>query len=285
MNTDKAIVIIGPTASGKSDLAIKLAQEKNGEIISVDSRQIYRGMDIGTGKVTKTEQALVPHHLLDICDPLQEFNVSAFLKKARAIEKEIRARGKLPIFCGGTLFWIEAYLKKSDFPPVPPNPKLRAVLDQKSAQELFAELQKKDSKRAQTIDQNNKVRLIRALEIIEKLGHVPALPLEKDFSNEYEIIILEPEKEMLRDRIKKRLTARFNEGMVAEVEKLLARGVSHEWLQSIGLEYKYISLYLQKKLSQTELEEQLFHAIWHYAKRQITFLKRFKTQKPLGSLD
>lgn len=275
-NSQRAIVVIGPTASGKSDLAIKLAQERNGEIISVDSRQIYRGMDIGTGKVTKSEQALVPHHLLDICEPGVDYNVSDFLKDAKKIETEIRERGKLPIFCGGTLFWIESYLQKSKFPSVAPNPELRAELEQKSAEELFAKLQERDPDRAQSIDPKNKIRLIRALEIIESLGGVPPLAAPKNWQEDYELIILEPERDTLRERIQTRLTQRFETGMIEEVEHLVSQGATHEWLQKIGLEYKYISLYLQKKLSRAELEEQLFHAIWHYAKRQMTFLKRFK---------
>lgn len=275
MHTAKSIVIIGPTASGKSDLAITLAKERDGEIISVDSRQIYRGMDIGTGKVTEAEQALVPHHLLNICEPGEEYNVSDFLKDAEKLEADIRGRGKLPIFCGGSLFWIESYLQKSAFPAVAPNTELRSKLNTKSTEELFAELKERDPERAASIDPKNKVRLIRALEIIEELGTVPRLGSSPDWEEKYELVILNPDRESLRTRIQNRLTARFEQGMVAEVEKLLENGVTHEWLQKIGLEYKYISLYLQEKLSREEMEEQLFHAIWHYAKRQITFLKRF----------
>lgn len=275
MNKEKALIIIGPTASGKSSLAIQLAQEKNGEIISVDSRQIYRGMDIGTGKVTVTEQHLIPHHLLNVCNPGTDYNVSDFLRDAERLEKDIRSRDKLPIFCGGTLFWMESYLQKSFFPSVPPNEELRSVLGEKTTEELFHELQMKDPARAQTIDVHNKVRLIRALEIGETLGTVPALATPQDWRENYELIIVNPERDVLRANIQKRLAQRFTEGMITETERLVEEGVTHEWLQKIGLEYKYISLYLQKKLSQTELEEQLFHAIWHYAKRQITFLKRF----------
>lgn len=275
MNTQKAIVIIGPTASGKSALALKIAQEQNGEIISVDSRQIYRHMDIGTGKVTKAEQTLVPHHLLDIRNPGEDYNVSDFIKDAKVAERAIRAKGKLPIFCGGSLFWMESYIKDASFPEVPPNQELRKRLGESSPEELFQKLQSLDARRAQIIDPQNKVRLIRALEIVEALGTVPETNFSSDWKNTYEIITLNPEKGELREKIYKRLQERFEEGMVAETEQLLKDGVPHEWLQKIGLEYKYISLYLQKKLSREELEEQLFHAIWHYATRQITFLKKF----------
>ncbi len=273
---EKALVIIGPTSSGKSDLAIKLALEKNGEIISVDSRQIYRGMDLGTGKVTPEEQALVPHHLLDICEPGQDYNVSDFVRDTERLEADIRSRGKLPIFCGGTLFWMESYLHKSAFPRVPPNPALRKALEQKTPEELFQELRGRNPERASGIDPHNKVRLIRALEIIESLGTVPPLSAALEWQKDYELIVLTPDRDLLRERIQKRLAARFEAGMIEEVAGLLEKGVTHEWLQKIGLEYKFISLYLQKKLTKSELEEQLFHAIWHYAKRQTTFLKRFE---------
>jgi tRNA dimethylallyltransferase len=271
----KALVIIGPTASGKSDLAIELAQKHGGEIISVDSRQVYRGLDIGTGKVTQVEQALVPHHLLDICEPGASYNVTDFLRDAQKIEADIRARGKLPIFCGGTLFWMESYLNQTVFPEVPPNKALRKELEEKTTEELFALLKEKDIERAKTVDPQNKIRLIRALEIIESLGNVPALATQKNWQDEYELIILEPEREALRERIQKRLTTRFEAGMIEEVKTLITKGAAHEWLENLGLEYKYISLSLRGELTEEEMKEKLFFAIWHYAKRQITFLKRF----------
>jgi tRNA dimethylallyltransferase len=272
----KAIVIIGPTASGKSDLAIKLALEQNGEIISVDSRQVYSVMDIGTGKVTKEEQRLAPHHLLDVVEPGADYNVANFLQDAARLEQEIRARGKLPIFCGGTLFWMESYLHESLFPAVPPNSALRTALGGRTSKSLFTELQIKDPRRAKNIDPKNKVRLIRALEIIEELGQVPLPTTATDWHNEYELIIVLPEREVLRANIKNRLEKRFTEGMIPEVERLLLDGVSPEWLERIGLEYKYISLYLRGALTEEKMKEELFFAIWHYAKRQITFLKRFE---------
>jgi tRNA dimethylallyltransferase len=272
----KTIVIIGPTASGKSDLAIKFALEQNGEVISVDSRQVFRGMDIGTGKVTKEEQLLAPHHLLDIVSPGENYNVTNFCKDAKQKEQEIRARGKLPIFCGGTLFWMESYLKQSTFPSVQPNQALRTKLDQKSSEELFTLLTEKDPRRAVSVDPKNKMRLIRALEIIEELGSVPIAMPASDWRKKYELVLVLPEKDTLRENIRSRLEKRFAEGMVTEVQTLLARGVSHEWLERIGLEYKYLSLFLRGELTEDEMKEKLFFAIWHYAKRQITFLKKFE---------
>ncbi|MBP6889880.1 MAG: tRNA (adenosine(37)-N6)-dimethylallyltransferase MiaA [Candidatus Moranbacteria bacterium] len=173
MNKPKLIVICGPTATGKSDYAVKLAREINGEVISADSRQIYRGMDIGSGKITPTEMDGVPHYGLDIVDPTEEFSVAQYTQYAQGVIADIITRGKTPILCGGTGFFIDAVIYDRQFPSVPPNAELRKKLDEQSAEELFPLLQERDPDRAETIDRHNKVRLIRALEIIEELGKVP----------------------------------------------------------------------------------------------------------------
>lgn len=273
----KIPVILGPTASGKSALALKLAQEQNGEIISVDSRQIYRRMDIGTGKVTKEEQASVPHHLLDIVEPETAYNVTDFVRDARAAIEDIQSRGKLPILCGGSGFWAQALIENQSFPEVPPDRKLREKLDTYSKETLLAMLEAKDPERASTIDPENKIRLIRALEIIETLGKVPEEKvLDPKAFDTYTIIALNLPRDVLRGCIERRLEVRFTEGMIEEVQRLLAQGVSHEWLQDIGLEYRFISHYLKGELALTETKEQLFYAIWHYAKRQLTWLRRME---------
>jgi tRNA dimethylallyltransferase len=172
---NKIIVILGPTASGKSDVAIKLAQKFNGEIISADSRQIYRGMDIGTGKVTSAEQKMATHHMLDVADPNDEFNISHFKKLAEKMIEDILKRGKLPIICGGTGFWIKSIVDNVHLPEVKPDKELRNMLRNKSAEELFEMLEKLDIERAEDIDAKNKVRLIRAIEICKALGSVPKI--------------------------------------------------------------------------------------------------------------
>jgi tRNA dimethylallyltransferase len=294
--TQKAIVVIGPTASGKSDAAIALAKERGGEVISVDSRQVYRGLDLGSGKVLRDQNPPqdssqdspadlfysegIRHHLLDIREPGESYNVSDFLRDAKKIEQEIRERGNVPIFCGGTLFWMDSCIHNSVFPPVAPNQELRQTLAQKTAPELFALLTKKDPARAQTIDPHNTVRLIRALEIIDALGSVPsATSLSTEARaknlNQYEIIILTPERDILKERIQKRLAARIDQGLLAEVEGLLAAGVTHEWLEALGLEYTFFSRFLRGDITWEALETELLTAIWHYAKRQMTFLKKF----------
>ncbi len=296
MNT--IIVIIGPTASGKSDLAIALAKQYEGEIISADSRQVYRGMDIGTGKVLKdlpkntnlktqrpnkrksTDYVSegVAHHLIDVASPRREYNISHFLRDAKKAIADIEKRGKLPIICGGTHFWIQTLLTGQALPEVKPNKILRAKLEKKSLKELFAMLQEKDPERAETIDIKNKYRLIRALEICNALGSVPNTKYEIQ-NTKYDafIITLNPE-EILRERIRTRLEKRFDEGMIDEVRSLRTSGISWKRLESFGLEYRYIALFLQGKISESEMKEKLFFEIWHYAKRQLSFIRRMEKQ-------
>ncbi len=279
---DKTIVIMGPTASGKSDLAIAMAQKYDGEIISADSRQVYHGMDIGTGKVTKTEQKLARHWLLDVASPKRSYNVTHFVRDAKKAIADIKKRDKTPIICGGTGFWIQALLENNAFPAVKPNPKLRKELGALSTEELFRQLKKKDPARAKTIDTKNKIRLIRALEICATLGAVPALPKSYQIeTKDYLLIVLNPAQEILWSNIAVRLEKRLKKGMIAEVQKLRTEGISWKKLESFGLEFKYVSLYLQKKISRLEMKERLEFEIRHYAKRQLTWLRRFEKTTPL----
>ncbi len=275
------IIITGPTASGKSDLAISLAKKYGGEIISADSRQVYRGMDIGTGKVTKREQRLAPHWLLNVASPKRNYNVTHFVRDAKHAMANIRKRGKTPIICGGTGFWIQALIENSPFPAVKPNLVLRKKLKTYSTENLFKQLQKKDSDRAKNIDPKNKVRLIRALEIISVLGKVPRPEKISQRPSDCLIFALNPSKEILWGNIASRLEKRLKQGMVAEVRELRASGISWKKLESFGLEYKYIALFLQKKISREEMKERLELEIRHYAKRQLTWLRRFEKTHPL----
>ncbi|HRY28143.1 MAG TPA: tRNA (adenosine(37)-N6)-dimethylallyltransferase MiaA [Candidatus Moranbacteria bacterium] len=287
---NKIIVILGPTASGKSDVAIKLAQKisaiggpasgwNGAEIISADSRQVYRGMDIGTGKVTSAEQKMAVHHMLDVADPNEEFNISHFKKLAEKKIKDILKRGKIPIICGGTGFWIQSIVDNVQLPEVKPDKVLRNMLSNKSAEELFAMLKKLDTERAENIDAKNKVRLIRAIEICKTLGKVPPQSsVISHQSSKYEFleIGIEIEKEILDEKIKKRLGQRFSIGMTSEVQNLHENGVSWERLEYFGLEYRWIARYLQKKISLDDMMNKLYFDIIHYAKRQMTWFKRDK---------
>jgi len=277
------IVIVGPTASGKSDLAIALAKKYNGEIISADSRQVYKGMDIGTGKVTREEQATIPHWLLDTVHPRTMYNVTHFIRDAKKAIKDIQKRGKIPIICGGTGFWVQSFIEGNPFPAVKPNLALRQKLDQLSLEKLFMLLKEKDPKRAETIDTKNKIRIIRALEICEALGSVPDIQKKSSPDNDttqthFLIIALCPPKETLDQNILTRLEKRFDQGMIEEVKTLHTHHVSWKRLESFGLEYKYIALFLQKKVSLETMKERLYFEIKHYAKRQLTWLKRWQKE-------
>ena len=269
------IVILGQTATGKSDFAVQIAKEVHSEIISADSRQVYKGMDLGTGKITKKEMRGVPHHLLDIAKPTKVFSASDFKKHAEKKIKEITKRGKIPIVCGGTGFYIDTLLGSANLPEVPPNKILRTQLAKKTASELFVLLQKLDPVRAQTIDAKNPVRLIRAIEIAKALGSVP---MAQNLGHEYEVlkIGLSLPDQILKEKIKTRLLERIKKGMLREIQKLHTSGVSWKRMNDLGLEYRYGALYLQKKISKDEMIAKLNTEIWHYAKRQKTWFKKDK---------
>ena len=271
----KIIAIVGPTASGKSALAIEMARHLNGEIISADSRQVYRGMDIGTGKITKNERKIVRHYMIDVINPNQQFTVSIFKELAEKNIIDIAKRGKTPIICGGTGLYIDALLYNMNFPNVPPNKKLRAKLEKQSVEQLFKQLCKLDPERADNIDAHNKRRLIRALEIIDATGR--PVPINK-MSTKYDILwygITWP-KNALNRRIKQRLDKRFNKGMVDEVRRLKRSGVTWKRLYDFGLEYRWISLYLQNRITLQKMKDNLYHEIVQYSKRQMTWFKRNK---------
>ena len=266
------IVIVGPTASGKSDLAVRLAKKFNGEIISADSRQVYRGLDIGTGKITKKEMRGIPHYLLDVVRPKKQFNVTHFTKLADEKIKKIIARGKTPIVVGGTGFWIDALIFGSVFPEVPPNPLLRRKLEKKSARELFLMLVNLDPKRARAIDAKNPRRLIRAIEIARALGKIPKLKKHDRYNTLW--IGINPLPEILREKIKTRLAARIHAGMITEAKNLRKQGLAWKRFYELGLEYRFCADLLRKKISKEEFFQKLLYAIVHYAKRQRTWFKR-----------
>lgn len=276
----KIIAIVGPTASGKSDLAVAVARKFNGEVISADSRQVYKDLDIGTGKITKREMKGVPHHLLDVCSPKKVFTVALYKKLADKAIADIISRGKIPIICGGTGFYVDTVTKNLTIPEVPPNQQLRKRLEKQGAPKLFAMLQKLDPRRACEIDRNNKVRLIRAIEIAKALGKVPTPDVERlgKYETLYIGTLIAPE--VLKERIHKRLIQRIKMGMVAEAKRLhnppTSRCLSWKRMYALGLEYRYLALYLQGKISKNEMILRLNFAISHYAKRQMTWFKRNK---------
>lgn len=291
----KVLVILGPTAVGKSDLAVEIAlslsglnQSKRlvdrtgdlsskspvlGEVISADSRQVYTGLNIGTGKITKKEMRGVPHHLLDVMNPKKVYSVELWKKQAEDAIEDILSRGKLPIICGGTGFYIQSVVDNITLPDVPANKDLRKKLAKLDPSELFLMLKKIDSKRAKNIDSQNPVRLIRAIEIATALGAVPKAKKVKSNYDFIQIGLTLP-LDTLREKIHTRLLARMKKGMLAEAEKLHSNGLSYKRMEELGLEYRYLALYLQKKISKQEMLERLDIEIGQYARRQMQWFKR-----------
>ena len=284
----KTIVILGPTSSGKSELAVELAQKFHGEIISADSRQIYQDMNLGTGKVEGTWQPdkdgilkfiykKIPHHLIDFISPKKEYNVSHFQQDYKKISKEIQKRSHLPILCGGTGFWINAATDKITLPHVLPDKELRLELSRLSKEALFDRLQKLDPARASTIDCDNPARLIRAIEIATTLGKVPLLKDNQIYpANDNVLLIgIDIPIDILEKKIRTRLDERFAAGMVEEVKNLKEKHkLNWEKIQSFGLAYYWIPLYLQNKISLEELKQRVYFAERQYAKKQKTWFKR-----------
>jgi tRNA dimethylallyltransferase len=279
MKKPMIIVILGQTATGKSDLAVQIAKKIKGEIISADSRQVYKGLDIGTGKVPRdkfprtskleTRTYLhrgIPHYLLDVVSPKKKFTVVEYQKKANSAIAEILKKGKIPILCGGTGFYLDAITKGIILPEVPPNLKLRKTLSSKSAVALFEYLKKLDKNRAKNIDRHNKVRLIRAIEIAKALGKVPKMMGVKPPYKFVKIGLFLPNI-LLKKKIEKRVKKMLQVGLLKEIKKLKKLGVSEKRLKEFGFEYD------------NPTEEKVIKETFKYAKRQMTWFKKDKEIK------
>lgn len=271
----KILVILGPTATGKSALAVKLAKKFNGEIVSADSRQVYRGLNIGTGKTTKREMSGIPHHLLDVASPRQRFSVVKFQKLARHEIAAILRRGRLPIICGGTGFYIEATAGNIVLPDVRQNPKLRARLSGETTETLLNMLMKLDPRRAKSVDSKNSRRIIRAIEIAMALGKVPSVKKSPPLYDILRIGLTVP-PETLKKKIAARLRARLKLGMVAEAKRLNTGGLSWKRMDELGLEYRYLAKYIKNEVSKSKMIEKLQTEIWRYVKRQMTWFRHNK---------
>jgi len=273
------ITVLGPTASGKTRLGVDLARHFNGEIISADSRQVYRELNIGTGKDLEEYASggeRIPYHLIDCADLEKEYSLFDFQDGFRRAWSDCRQRGKLPLLVGGSGLYLEAALKGYRLMPVPENPRLHAKLCELSSEELTQRLLASRAKIHNTTDLQQKDRLIRAIEIAE-------------YSKEHEMEI-EPgpdihplilgvcwEREMLRDRIRQRLQARMEAGLIDEVKQIIERGISPERLHRLGLEYRFVTHYLQTgKQTKTEMFQALYQAICDFAKRQMTWFRRME---------
>jgi tRNA dimethylallyltransferase len=274
----KLVVVLGPTASGKSGLGISLAQRFDGEIVSADSRQVYRRLDIGTAKITPEEQMLVPHYLLDVADPRQVYTVAQFQRDAIAAINDIVEREHQPFLVGGSPHYIQAVVDNLDIPRIEPQPELRAQLEKHPLPELLTQLEQLDPQSAATIDRNNPRRVIRALEVnlISGKPFSQQRKLAKPLYRSLLLGIAWP-REALYRRIDARVDERMRQGMVHEVQKLLDEEVSHERLEALGLEYRYISRLLRGEFrDEDEMVERLKYAIHDFTRRQLTWYRKDK---------
>lgn len=273
------ITILGPTACGKTELAARLAYDLDAEIISADSRQVYRGMDIGTGKDLDdytVNGKKIPYHLIDICNPGEKYNLFCFQQDFHNAYNDIISRGKLPVLCGGTGLYIESVLRGYSLSPVPQNPELRQSLEGKSLEELTTILKELKAKTGSTMHNTTDVdscqRAIRAIEIEAHNLHTP---MDRRMMPPVDSLVvgINIDRNLRRERITKRLKQRLDNGMADEIRRILASGVSPDDLIYYGLEYKYVTLYVIGKLSYDEMFRQLEIAIHQFAKRQMTWFR------------
>jgi tRNA dimethylallyltransferase len=287
---NKIIVILGPTACGKTSLAVKLSEKFNGEIVSADSRQVYRGLDIGTGKdlaayTMKRSAGLstaIPYHLIDVADPQDDFNLAKYQELAVKAIRNILQRGKMPFLVGGSGLYLQAIVDDYQLSEIKPDEKFRQQWEEKSVIEIYQELERSNHKFAEKLNEserNNRRRLIRYLELAKsEKSDIRLKPAKKNRYDSLLLGVIYP-LEVVRKRIAKRLQERLEkEDMIGEVERLRAEGVSYEKLENFGLEYKFIAYYLQEKLDYGEMVERLQIAIGQFAKRQITWFKRWEKQ-------
>jgi len=290
----KIIVVVGPTASGKSEFAVKIAKKMGGEIISADSRQVYKNLDIGTAKVRgrwsffpqETRKRLeyqdakvflfkrIPHHCIDIVSPKKIFTVAEYQQCAKKAIDDITRRGKIPLLVGGTGFWIDATVYGLIFPKVPPNAQLRRRLEKKNANELFRLLQKLDPRRAKTIQSENPRRLIRAIEIAKTIGSTPRLKKKQAYQALW--IGFNPPAKILEKKVTRRVIAMINNGFIKEVKNLLVDRVAIRRINEFGFEYRAALAYLKKKITRGELRNTLIRDTLHYARKQKQWFRRNK---------
>ena len=285
----RILCIAGPTASGKTARAVEEALARGGEVVSVDSRQVYRMLDVGTEKPTLEERRGVPHHLIDVREPDEIYSAGDFVADATRLIEDISARGKLPILAGGTHFYFDALLHGLP-PETPPDPKLRAELEPLGDAELLARIEAADPERATALDPKNRRRLIRALEIIAAHGHVPRrVPLA---TYDLEWIVLEPSRELLRARIDGREKTKFPRGLLDEVHRVReylvtryrARGDSSPSatadarLDELGLEYRVVGEFLRGARNEASILPTLSAQLWQYARRQSAWLRKLRDE-------
>ena len=274
------LVILGSTATGKTRLAIQLADELDGEIISADSRQVYRGMDIGTGKDLneyKLKGKKIPYHLIDIADPWEEYSVFQFQQDFHDTFSDIHKQHKLPILCGGTGFYIKAVLMDFHLPTIAPDNKLRQELENWKLEDLILQLESISPGAEKNSILETKRRVIRAIEVEMNRGKMKEeIRTPRAIIKNPIVLGVEYPREVIRERITTRMQERLDQGMIQEVEMLLKSSITHEQLERFGLEYRFISRYLLGQLTREEMIEKLNTAIHQFAKRQMTFFRNME---------
>ena len=272
------VVVLGPTATGKTKLAVKIADKHNGEVISADSRQVYKGMDIGTGKDLSEyhiKNKKIPYHLIDILDPIHNYSVFQFQKDFLKVYNSINQNNKLPILCGGTGLYIESILLNYQMPSIPPNNKLRAKLENKTIDYLIKYLQSIDENLYDSQHHTTKRRLIRTIEI--SLSKEELKENDVNHSIDHPLILgLTLDREELLMNIKERLDLRLKSGMIDEVRSLINNGIDLDRLKYFGLEYKFIGQYLYNEIKYEDMITKLNYAINRFSKRQMTFFRRME---------
>ena len=275
---EKLLVILGPTASGKTSFAVKLADRFNGEIISADSRQIYKGMDIGTGKDLyeyKLKNKIIPYHLIDILDPKIDYSVFQFKNDFHKIYKVITNNNKLPILCGGTALYIDSILFNYDMSKIAPNSEIRNKLELLTIEKLKEELINRDKSLYDENFHTTKRRIIRSLEISDPKNNTINKSIDKSINNPL-IIGMDVDRTLVLNKIKVRLLERLNNGMIEEVQNLINNGLDIKRLNYFGLEYKFIGQYLFNKILYDDMVSNLNIAINRFSKRQMTFFRRME---------
>ncbi len=273
---NKTALLFGPTATGKTELAVELASQKNIEIISADSMQVYRHMDIGTAKPTKEQRKKAAHHLIDIVDPDEEWNVSFFIRNAKSLSEKILKKGRLPLVVGGTGFYLNAFINDFSFPLAPASVRIRQELLKKSAEELRAELEKADPVSAAKISKNDKKRAVRALEVFLLTGTAISKLQKNKERDDLILICLDDKRENIYSRINERVDDMMRAGLIEEVSSLLEKGYSKSLVSMQALGYKEIVEYLEKRLTKEETVELIKRRTRNFAKRQISWFGRFK---------
>jgi tRNA dimethylallyltransferase len=277
MEKKPLIIIMGPTGSGKTRLSIKIAKKVGGEIISADSRQVYKDMSLLSEKISKEDMEGIPHHCIDIVSPKRSFSVFQWKKRAEKALTKIYKKNKIPILVGGSVFYIQTLLFNENFPSAPPKNILRKKYEKKSTKELYSLLLQKDPLRAQNIEKENPRRLIRALEIIEEKGCVPPL-LKKEILFTPFFVGIMPPFPLIEKNIKERLEISLKKGLIEEALFLSEKySLSEKRIKELGLEYRIIHSYLKNEIKREDLFQKLYEGVRRYAKKQKVWLQKYES--------